>query len=185
MTKQSGGLRRSSKYQVSGANSYLSYLYNDCTDPASKPVILRMEERRRDLKDDSSTASAHGIVHSGSREESMSRKEDRIPPNDYTNSDYEWITTDSATSSTVILSMEKRIKEVKEDPRTVRPYTTADRDSVQSLSHNEDRMNPNAYINNSNSEHRNSSEDSITSGTVTPQLHQEFGSESNVATTSS
>lgn len=133
MTKESGGLRRSSKYQ--GANSYLSYLYTDLTDPATKPVILRMEERRSDLKDDSSAASAYGTVHSSNiRDESMSHEDDNIPPNDHIKSDYEGIANDSAT---VILSMKKRIKELREDPTNVRPCTTADSDSIQRLSHKE------------------------------------------------
>lgn len=138
MTKESGGLRRSSTYQVSGANSYLSYLYTDLTDPGTKPVILRMEERRSDLKDDSFAASAYGAVHNSNiRDERMSHEDDSIPPNDHINSDYEGIANDSATSSTVILSMEKRIKELKEDPTNVRPCTTADSDSIQHLSHKE------------------------------------------------
>ena len=143
-------------------------------------MILRMEERRKDLKDDSSPASAYD---SSSRAECMSRKNDRLASNEYSNSDYEWITTDSATSSTVILSMEKRTKEVK-DPIYVPPYTTAGSEGVQRLSPNEDRINPSAY-NNSNLEYRHSSEDSITPGIVTSQLHQGFGNESYVAATTS
>ena len=127
---------RRSKYQVSRANGYLSYLYTDCPKPGSKPVILRMEKRRSDFKDDSSGASAYETVHSSSsREGSLSHKDGSIPPNDYTNSEYEWINNDSATSSTVVLSMEKRIKELKEDSIKVRPYTCASIDSIQGLSH--------------------------------------------------
>jgi len=138
LTNQRGGLRRRSKYQVSGANSYLSYLYTDCPHSESKPVILRMEERRSDLKDDSSAASAYGTVHSSSsREESMSHKDDSIPPIDYTNSDYERITNDPATLSTVTLGKEERVKELQEDPINITPYTSTGSDSRQRLSHKE------------------------------------------------
>ena len=134
MTKQRGR----NKYQVSGANSYLSYLYTDCLEPGSKPVILRMEERRRDVKDDSSAASAYETLQSSSsRGDSMSHRDSSIPPNDYNNGDYEWKTNDSATSSTVMLSMEERIKELKEDPINITSYTTAGSDSIQRLSHKE------------------------------------------------
>ena len=128
-------MRRRSKYQVSRANSYLSYLYTDCPEPGSKPVILRMEERRSDFKDDSSGASAYETVNSSSsREGSLSHKDGSIPPNDYTNNDYEWLPNDSTTSGTVALSMEKRMKELKEDSINVRPYTTTSSDSIQGLS---------------------------------------------------
>ena len=131
MTKQRGGLRGRSKYQVTRANGYLSYLYTDCPEPGSKPVILRMEERRTDFKDDSYGASAYETVHSSSsREGSLSHKDGSILPNDYANSDYECITNDSTTSST-----EKRIKELKEDSVNVRPYTSGSSDSIQAPSH--------------------------------------------------
>lgn len=129
-------MRGRSKYQISGANGYLSYLYTDCPEPGSKPVILKMEERRRDFKDDSCGASAYETVHSSSsREGGLSHKDGSIPPNNYTNSDYELITNDSATSSMAALSMERRIKELKEDPINVRPYTTASSDNIQGLTH--------------------------------------------------
>lgn len=136
MANHRGGLRRRNKYQVSGANDYLSYLFTDRPEPGSKPVILRMEERRNDFKDDSSGASACETVHSrSSRGGRSSHKDGSVPPDDYTNSDYECISNDSATSSTVVLSSEKRIKELKEDSINVSPYTTATSDSIQGLSH--------------------------------------------------
>ena len=95
-----------------------------------------MEERRSGFKDVSSGASAYETVHSSSsREGSLCHKDGSIPPNDYTNIDYEGITNDSATSGTVALSVERRIKELKEDHINVRPYTTASSDSIQGLSH--------------------------------------------------
>lgn len=136
MANHRGGLRRRNKYQVSGANDYLSYLFTDRPEPGSKPVILRMEERRNDFKDDSSGASAYETVHSSSsRGGSFSHKDGSVPPDDYTNSDYECITNDSATSRTLELSTEKGIKELKEDSISVSPYTTASSDNIQGLLH--------------------------------------------------
>ena len=101
-------------------------------------MILRMEERRSDLKDDSSAASAYGTMHSSSsREENMSHKDERIPPTDYTNRGYESISNDPVTSSTVILSTEKRVKELQEDPINITPYTSVGSGSIKRLSQKE------------------------------------------------
>jgi len=94
-----------------------------------------MEERRSDHKVDSRATSAYGTMHStSSREGSMSHKDDSIPATDYTNSDYESITNDPATSSTVLLSMEKRVKDLKADPMKIIQDTSAGIGSIQRLS---------------------------------------------------
>lgn len=171
LTKQSGGLRRSRKYELSSVNNYL---YTDYADSGSKPVILRMEERRQDDRIDPVAVSAYGVygaygmVNSNS-DESLSFNDDKIPAKEYSNHNNRNSSKGSTTSDPVVSRMEGGIN----NPVAVNTHTTMNSNSEECPSHNEGRMPPKTCTNNSNSEFSNSSKDSIASNVpVTSQLNE-------------
>lgn len=163
LTKQRGGVRRSRKYQVSRPNTYLNYVYTECNDRGSKPVILKMEERKREVD-------SFGSIANSSSEQSLSLKDSRMLSKDFTtNSNYEWIntSTEPTTSKKYILSLEK--KDVKEDSASVSLYDNVDSIGKGSLSQNDERMSENAFIADSATEH---SKDSISTNIVTSMSNE-------------
>lgn len=159
LRKQRGGLRRSGKYELSSFNNFL---YSERTEPGSKPVILRMEERKSRVA--VGLYDVYGVTNSNS-EESLAHNEGGSTPTDdhtyYSISEYRNSHKDSTTAPSIVEEIvEERTKEVQENP---------DQDSIPV---NESTTSSKEYADKNNYGYRNSHEDIKTSMTVESQLNE-------------
>ncbi|XP_022780078.1 mucin-5AC-like [Stylophora pistillata] len=156
--KQRGGLRKSGKYKLS---SFDNFLNSEQTESRTKPVILKMQERKRTVRGSRKSVGLYDVysLTNSHSEESLAQSQSPTirPSDDYSVPAYRNSNNDSTTVSS---KTQERAKDVRDDPSQISILLN-------------DSMTPSIELDNkSNQGYRNSHEDLTANEAVRLQLSE-------------